>query len=139
MKHFGWSWVGAIRTNDDYGNNGMAAFTEQAERLGICLEYSVSFFRNDPKEKLQRVVDSIQASSSRVIVSFMSYMDLEVNTSTLLCPNENLPRTSVLQFVKVKKTLTQINAVTHTTRHTCVCRNILHTTYKVITAYNTST
>ncbi|XP_067101732.1 extracellular calcium-sensing receptor [Osmerus mordax] len=78
VKHFGWTWVGAIRTDDDYGNNGMAAFREQAEQLGICLEYSVSFFRNDPREKLQRVVNSIQASSSRVIVSFMSYMDLEV-------------------------------------------------------------
>ncbi|XP_063763077.1 extracellular calcium-sensing receptor-like [Eleginops maclovinus] len=78
VKHFGWTWVGAIRTNDDYGNNGMATFTETAEQLGICLEYSVSFFRTDPPDKIQKIVDIIKASTSKVIVGFLSHIDLEV-------------------------------------------------------------
>ncbi|XP_063763079.1 LOW QUALITY PROTEIN: extracellular calcium-sensing receptor-like [Eleginops maclovinus] len=78
VKHFGWTWVGAIRTNDDYGNNGMATFTETAEQLDICLEYSVSFFRTDPPDKIQKIVDIIKASTSKVIVGFLSHIDLEV-------------------------------------------------------------
>ncbi|XP_059187289.1 extracellular calcium-sensing receptor-like [Centropristis striata] len=78
VKHFGWTWVGAIRTNDDYGNNGMAIFTEVAEQLGICLEYSVPFFRTDPPEKIQKIIDIIKASSSKVIVAFLNHMDMEV-------------------------------------------------------------
>ncbi|XP_062417176.1 extracellular calcium-sensing receptor-like [Pungitius pungitius] len=78
VKHFGWTWVGAIRTNDDYGNNGMVTFTETAQKLGICLEYSVSFFRTDPPNKLQKIIDTIKSSTSKVIVAFLSYMDLEV-------------------------------------------------------------
>lgn len=78
VKHFGWTWVGAIRTNDDYGNNGMATFTEIAQELGICLEYSVSFFRTDPPEKIQRIIDSIKTSTSHVIVAFLSHLDLDV-------------------------------------------------------------
>ncbi|XP_078140129.1 extracellular calcium-sensing receptor-like isoform X3 [Centroberyx gerrardi] len=78
VKHFGWTWVGAIRTNDDYGNNGMAIFTETAQQLGICLEYSVSFFRTDPPEKLQAIIDIIKASTSQVIVTFLSHMDLDI-------------------------------------------------------------
>ncbi|XP_034083754.1 extracellular calcium-sensing receptor-like [Gymnodraco acuticeps] len=78
VKHFGWTWVGAIRTNDDYGNNGMATFTETAQQLGICLEYSVSFFRTDPPDKIQKIIDIIKASTSKVIIAFLSYMDLEV-------------------------------------------------------------
>ncbi|XP_029923184.1 extracellular calcium-sensing receptor-like [Myripristis murdjan] len=78
VKHFGWTWVGAIRTNDDYGNNGMAIFTETAKQLGICLEYSVSFFRQDPPEKIQRIIDIIKASTSKVIVAFLSPMDLDI-------------------------------------------------------------
>ncbi|XP_041795932.1 extracellular calcium-sensing receptor-like [Chelmon rostratus] len=78
VKHFGWTWVGAIRTNDDYGNNGMATFTETAQQLGICLEYSVSFFRTDPPDKIKKIVDIIQASTSRVIVAFLSHMDMDV-------------------------------------------------------------
>uniref|UniRef100_A0AAQ4PBT4 G-protein coupled receptors family 3 profile domain-containing protein n=1 Tax=Gasterosteus aculeatus aculeatus TaxID=481459 RepID=A0AAQ4PBT4_GASAC len=78
VKHFGWTWVGAIRTNDDYGNYGMVTFTEIAKRLGICLEYSVSFFRTDPPKKLQKIIDTIKSSTSKVIVAFLSYMDMEV-------------------------------------------------------------
>ncbi|XP_029923180.1 extracellular calcium-sensing receptor-like isoform X2 [Myripristis murdjan] len=78
VKHFGWTWVGAIRTNDDYGNNGMAIFTETAKQLGICLEYSVSFFRQDPPEKIQRIIDIIKASTSKVIVAFLSPMDFDI-------------------------------------------------------------
>ncbi|XP_069569060.1 extracellular calcium-sensing receptor-like [Brachyistius frenatus] len=78
VKHFGWTWVGAIRTNDDYGNNGMVTFTETAEQLGICLEYSVSFFRTDPSDKIKKIIDIIKASTSKVIVAFLSHMDMDV-------------------------------------------------------------
>ncbi|XP_034083756.1 extracellular calcium-sensing receptor-like [Gymnodraco acuticeps] len=78
VKHFGWTWVGAIRTNDDYGNNGMATFTETAQQLGICLEYSVSFFRTDPPDKIQKIIDIIKASTSKVIIAFLSHKDLDV-------------------------------------------------------------
>ncbi|XP_076591424.1 extracellular calcium-sensing receptor-like [Chaetodon auriga] len=78
VKHFGWTWVGAIRTNDDYGNNGMATFTETAQQLGICLEYSVSVFRTDPPDKIQKIIDIIKASTSKVIVTFLSPTELYV-------------------------------------------------------------
>ena len=78
VKHFGWTWVGAVRTNDDYGNNGMATFTETAQQLGICLEYSVSVFRTDPSEKIRKVIEIIKASTSKVIVAFLSHKDMDV-------------------------------------------------------------
>uniref|UniRef100_A0A8P4KHC3 G-protein coupled receptors family 3 profile domain-containing protein n=1 Tax=Dicentrarchus labrax TaxID=13489 RepID=A0A8P4KHC3_DICLA len=78
VKHFGWTWVGAIRTNDDYGNNGMATFTEIAQQLGICLEYSVSVFRTDPPDKIQKTIEIIKASTSKVIVTFLSPSELHL-------------------------------------------------------------
>ncbi|KAM9318692.1 extracellular calcium-sensing receptor-like [Pholidichthys leucotaenia] len=78
VKYFDWTWVGAIRTNNDYGNNGMAIFTEIAEELGICIEYSVSFFRTDPPYKIQTIINTIKSSTSRVIVAFLSHVDMDV-------------------------------------------------------------
>ncbi|XP_060780418.1 extracellular calcium-sensing receptor-like [Neoarius graeffei] len=78
VKHFGWTWVGAIRRDDDYGNNGMASFTEFAEQLGVCIEYSLPFFRTYSQEKVIRIAEQIKRSTSRVIVGFLDTWDLEI-------------------------------------------------------------
>ncbi|XP_062861027.1 extracellular calcium-sensing receptor-like [Trichomycterus rosablanca] len=78
VKHFNWTWVGAIRRDDDYGNNGMAAFTKEAEQLGICLEYNLPFFRTYSQEKVLRIVETIKSSTSRVIVGFLTQWDVEI-------------------------------------------------------------
>lgn len=78
VKNFGWTWVGAIRTDDDYGNNGMATFQAAAEHMGICLEYSMPFFRNYPQEKVMQLVEQVRLSTSRIVVAFLSHLDLEV-------------------------------------------------------------
>ncbi|XP_060780411.1 extracellular calcium-sensing receptor-like [Neoarius graeffei] len=78
IKHFGWTWVGAIRRDDDYGNNGMAAFTKIAEQLGICLEYSLPFYRTYSQEKVLRIIEQIKSSTSRVIVGFVTPWDLDI-------------------------------------------------------------
>ncbi|GAA6103072.1 extracellular calcium-sensing receptor-like [Tachysurus ichikawai] len=77
VKHFGWTWVGAMRRDDDYGNSGMAAFIEAAEQLGICLEYSLPYFRTYSQERVQRIVEQIKSSTSRVIIGFLDNLDLE--------------------------------------------------------------
>ncbi|XP_034723359.1 extracellular calcium-sensing receptor-like [Etheostoma cragini] len=76
VKHFGWTWVGAIRTNDGYGNNGMAIFTETAQHLGVCLEYSVAFSKTDPPDKIENIIDIIKLSTSKVIVTFLTTTDI---------------------------------------------------------------
>ncbi|XP_065134748.2 extracellular calcium-sensing receptor-like [Paramisgurnus dabryanus] len=77
VRHFGWTWVGAIRSDDDYGNSGMATFTKVAEQMGICLEYSLPFFRTYPEDKIMRIIEQIKSSTSRVIVGFLAHWDLE--------------------------------------------------------------
>uniref|UniRef100_A0AAY5EAM5 G-protein coupled receptors family 3 profile domain-containing protein n=1 Tax=Electrophorus electricus TaxID=8005 RepID=A0AAY5EAM5_ELEEL len=84
VRHFGWTWVGAIRRDDDYGNSGMAAFTEVAEQLGICLEYSLPFFRTYSQRKVLRIIEQIKSSTSRVIVGFLDNLDLEILLSVFL-------------------------------------------------------
>ncbi|KAM4742054.1 extracellular calcium-sensing receptor-like [Anableps anableps] len=78
VKYFGWTWIGALRTNDDYGNNGMSTFIATAQQLGICVEYSISFFRTDPSDKIQNIIKIIKTSTSKVIVTFLSNMDWDV-------------------------------------------------------------
>lgn len=87
VKHFGWTWVGAIRTNSDYGNGGMATFLEAAEKEGVCVEYSVAIYRTDPRKWFLEVVDIIKTSTSRVIVAFADGTDLDILIKELHAQN----------------------------------------------------
>uniref|UniRef100_A0AAR2LQP5 G-protein coupled receptors family 3 profile domain-containing protein n=1 Tax=Pygocentrus nattereri TaxID=42514 RepID=A0AAR2LQP5_PYGNA len=71
VKHFGWTWIGAVRSDSDYGNYGMAAFLKAAQEEGICVEYSEAFSRTDPRSKVERVANVIRRSTARVIVAFL--------------------------------------------------------------------
>uniref|UniRef100_A0A8C1QK04 G-protein coupled receptors family 3 profile domain-containing protein n=1 Tax=Cyprinus carpio TaxID=7962 RepID=A0A8C1QK04_CYPCA len=75
VKHFGWFWVGAVNSDNDYGNNGMAIFLKTAQEEGICVEYSVKFHRTEP-EKLQKVVETIKKGTAKVIVAFLSQVEM---------------------------------------------------------------
>nr|XP_040049115.1 extracellular calcium-sensing receptor-like [Gasterosteus aculeatus aculeatus] len=78
VKHFGWTWIGAIRSDSDYGNSGMASFLDAAHKEGICVEYSESFYRTNPRSRIQRVADIIRRSTAVVIVAFMSPGELRI-------------------------------------------------------------
>ncbi|KAL2095681.1 hypothetical protein ACEWY4_007829 [Coilia grayii] len=87
VKHFGWTWVGAIRSRSDYGNGGMATFLSAAEKEGVCVEYSVAIYRTDPREKFLEVVNIIKRSTSRVIVAFADGNDLDILLKELFLQN----------------------------------------------------
>ncbi|XP_068440954.1 extracellular calcium-sensing receptor-like [Clinocottus analis] len=78
VKHFGWTWIGAIRSDTDYGNNGMASFLDAAHKEGICVEYSESFNKYQPRSRIQTVTDIIRRSTAVVIVAFTSAGDLRI-------------------------------------------------------------
>ncbi|XP_067275514.1 extracellular calcium-sensing receptor-like [Pseudorasbora parva] len=75
VKQLGWSWVGAVNSDNDYGNNVMAIFLNTAQKEGICVEYSVKFYRTET-EKLNKVVDTIKKSTAKVIVAFVSLIEM---------------------------------------------------------------
>ncbi|KAI7790185.1 putative olfactory receptor C family [Triplophysa rosa] len=67
VKHFGWTWVGTVRSRNDYGNNGIAAFEKMAEQERICIEYSEAIFRTDSQEQLLKTLEVIKKATARVL------------------------------------------------------------------------
>ncbi|XP_013890182.1 vomeronasal type-2 receptor 1 [Austrofundulus limnaeus] len=78
VKHFGWTWIGAVYSDSDYGNYGMASFRDAAQKEGICLEYSEAFFWTDTHSKIQKVADIIRRSTATVVVVFTASADIRV-------------------------------------------------------------
>uniref|UniRef100_A0A8C1RYU5 Olfactory receptor C family, d1 n=1 Tax=Cyprinus carpio TaxID=7962 RepID=A0A8C1RYU5_CYPCA len=75
VKHFGWTWVGTVRSRSDYGNNGIAAFEEAAKQEGICIEYSEAVFKTDPEEQFLKTIEVIKKGTARVVLAFMAFGD----------------------------------------------------------------
>ncbi|XP_059187092.1 extracellular calcium-sensing receptor-like [Centropristis striata] len=108
VKHFGWTWVGAVNSDSDYGNNGMAIFLAAAQEEGVCVEYTEKFHRAEP-EKLMKVVEVIRKSTARVIVGFMAHVEMDHLLEQL--SEHNI---TGLQFIGVEAWITADSLVTPT-------------------------
>ncbi|XP_016104792.1 extracellular calcium-sensing receptor-like [Sinocyclocheilus grahami] len=111
VKHFGWSWVGAVNSDNDYGNNGMAIFLNTAQEEGICVEYSEKFYRTEP-EKLRKVVDTIKKSTAKVIVAFLTSFEMENLLEQLSIEN-----ITGLQIIGVEAWITAKSLITPNSFH----------------------
>ncbi|XP_054461676.1 LOW QUALITY PROTEIN: extracellular calcium-sensing receptor-like, partial [Anoplopoma fimbria] len=108
VKHFGWTWVGAVNSDSDYGNNGMAIFLAAAKEEGVCVEYTEKFHRAEP-EKLMKVVEVIRKSTARVIVGFLAHVEMNNLLEKL-----SLHNITGLQFIGVEAWITADSLVTPT-------------------------
>ncbi len=75
VKHFGWTWVGTVRSRSDYGNNGIAAFEEAAKQVGICIEYSETILRSDTQEQFLKMLEMIKKGTAKVVLAFVALRD----------------------------------------------------------------
>ncbi|KAM9318701.1 extracellular calcium-sensing receptor-like [Pholidichthys leucotaenia] len=71
VKHFGWQWIGAIQSDNDYGRNGIMAFTKEVKKLGVCVAFVGTVLRTYRKEKILDVVEMIKSSTVKVILAFV--------------------------------------------------------------------
>ncbi|KAM9359531.1 extracellular calcium-sensing receptor-like [Symphorus nematophorus] len=71
LKHFGWTWVGLLVSDDDYGLHVAQSFQSDLVQLGGgCLAYlEVLPWDSDPFE-LKRIVHLIKTSTARVVMVF---------------------------------------------------------------------
>ncbi|AWO99234.1 putative vomeronasal type-2 receptor 1-like [Scophthalmus maximus] len=76
VLHFGWTWVGTIAADDDYGKYGIKDFKEQVEEAGVCISFSETLPKVSSPQDIQRIVDTVVESTAKIIVVFSSDVDL---------------------------------------------------------------
>uniref|UniRef100_A0A4W3GWB0 Extracellular calcium-sensing receptor-like n=1 Tax=Callorhinchus milii TaxID=7868 RepID=A0A4W3GWB0_CALMI len=76
VKHFGWTWIGSIATQDDYGQYLVQSFNKQVQEYGACLAFTEAIPKINSQQKILKIVDTIKKSTAKVIVLFAGVGDI---------------------------------------------------------------
>uniref|UniRef100_A0A8C4TKH4 Olfactory receptor C family, j1 n=1 Tax=Erpetoichthys calabaricus TaxID=27687 RepID=A0A8C4TKH4_ERPCA len=87
VKYFGWNWVGTVRTDNDYGNDGVAAFAQAAQEEGICIEYSVAITNGMTRQNYIKLITLIKQASAKVVLAFLPAVDMKAFLDQLVLEN----------------------------------------------------
>ncbi|XP_043914019.1 vomeronasal type-2 receptor 1-like [Protopterus annectens] len=67
---FGWTWVGILASDNDYGQTGSQILHAELVRNGICLAFLETIPALYSKVKIQHILEVIQTSSATAIIIF---------------------------------------------------------------------
>ncbi|XP_043121081.1 extracellular calcium-sensing receptor-like [Puntigrus tetrazona] len=81
LKHFKWTWVGLIYSDNDYGIYAAQSFHQEMQLFGHCVAFSEILPNDNNPTDIQRIIGMIRSSTARVVVVF--------SASSLLIPLMN--------------------------------------------------
>lgn len=87
VLYFGWTWVGTIASDDDYGKYGIKRFKEVVEEAGVCISFSETLPKFSAPDTIKRIVHTIMESTAKIVVVFSSDVDLGPLVEELLINN----------------------------------------------------
>lgn len=90
LKHFGWTWVGLLVSDDDYGLHVARSLqSDLAQSGGGCLAYSLVLPWGNDRAALYRIVDTVKRSTARVVIVFAheSHMISLMDEVYYICTN----------------------------------------------------
>ncbi|KAL3852698.1 hypothetical protein ACJMK2_016316 [Sinanodonta woodiana] len=70
LKIFGFTHVGALYYDSQYGNDGIFDFKTSAEIDGICVEEPLMVSKDDSDDEIENVLRKLYQTNSRVVVYF---------------------------------------------------------------------
>ncbi|XP_039609488.1 extracellular calcium-sensing receptor-like [Polypterus senegalus] len=88
FKHYGWTWVGIIAADDDYGQSAIKALSEEIKDFA-CIAFSITIPKINDIDKVRHVTKMIKESSAKVIVVFSPAPDFstladEINQQNII-------------------------------------------------------
>ncbi|XP_018416473.1 PREDICTED: vomeronasal type-2 receptor 1-like [Nanorana parkeri] len=76
VLHFGWTWVGLLAADSDYGQQGIQLVRQELLKAGACVAFTENIIMNDQDRNAQHIVKVIRASTVKVIVAFSTDIEL---------------------------------------------------------------
>ncbi|XP_069506281.1 extracellular calcium-sensing receptor-like [Ambystoma mexicanum] len=68
LLHFGWTWIGILAANNDYGLDNGRKLQGEATKYGICIDFFEMLAMQMTQKSVSHAVNVIRQSTSKVIV-----------------------------------------------------------------------
>ncbi|XP_073403128.1 extracellular calcium-sensing receptor-like isoform X1 [Dendrobates tinctorius] len=87
VKHFGWTWVGLIAPDNDYGQEGIKVMKQEITRSGACLAFTQYINSIVSYKNVQDIVKVVKTSTAKVVVVFSTDIYLMFLVEEMLVQN----------------------------------------------------
>ncbi|XP_063785729.1 extracellular calcium-sensing receptor-like [Pseudophryne corroboree] len=75
ILHFGWTWVGLLATDNDYGQLGIQVVKQELIKAGACVAFVGTILTGHPNRNAPHIVTIIKGSTAKVVVILSSDSD----------------------------------------------------------------
>ncbi|XP_078524845.1 vomeronasal type-2 receptor 26-like [Lissotriton helveticus] len=78
VMHFGWTWVGLLAEDSDYGQQGIQIVKQELMKAGVCIAFSLNIILGKTDRNGFHITQVIRASTATAIVVFCLDADLAI-------------------------------------------------------------
>ncbi|XP_068129480.1 extracellular calcium-sensing receptor-like [Hyperolius riggenbachi] len=76
VLQFGWTWVGLLAANNDYGQLGIQPIKKEVIKAGGCVAFTETLLLGQPDRNAPHIVKVIKESTVTVIIAFVRDVDM---------------------------------------------------------------
>ncbi|XP_041441610.1 extracellular calcium-sensing receptor [Xenopus laevis] len=87
VSHFGWSWVGLLANDNDYGQLGLQIAMQEIINSGACVAFTENILTSQPNRNAPRIARVIKESTAKVVIAITSDSDFVIVLEELLKQN----------------------------------------------------
>nr|XP_044616146.1 extracellular calcium-sensing receptor [Equus asinus] len=84
VVHFGWSWVGILAQDDDYGQQSSSLVIQELGQAGICIEFHLHVPSQPSLEKTEAIIREMGRCTATGIIVFVSNLSFQIILQGLL-------------------------------------------------------
>uniref|UniRef100_A0A673LUT0 Extracellular calcium-sensing receptor-like n=1 Tax=Sinocyclocheilus rhinocerous TaxID=307959 RepID=A0A673LUT0_9TELE len=70
LKRFGWTWIGMVTEDHDYGRFALQGLKREIENTNICLAYHEMIPKDYTQERVLKILKVMKESTAKVVVVF---------------------------------------------------------------------
>uniref|UniRef100_A0A8C5MYX2 G-protein coupled receptors family 3 profile domain-containing protein n=1 Tax=Leptobrachium leishanense TaxID=445787 RepID=A0A8C5MYX2_9ANUR len=76
VSHLGWTWVGLLAPDNDYGQHGIQLVQQELVKAGACVAFTENILTSHPNRNAPHIVRVMKSSTALVVIVYAADVEL---------------------------------------------------------------